>query len=48
MYGIDACKGGGGTYGGLSSVSATMMSGRLRECCDSDSVTISCLFMSTG
>ena len=31
--------------GVLLSVSGAMMNGHLRERCDSDSVTISCLFM---
>ena len=48
MHGLDACKGGGGTYGGgVTYVSVAMMNGHLWECCDSDSVTISCLFMPT-
>ena len=48
MHGLDACKGGGGVrMGGVTSVSVAMMNGHLRECCDFDSVTISCLFMPT-
>ena len=46
MHGLDAYKWGGGVrMGRFSSVSGAMMNGHLRECCDSDSVTISCLFM---